>query len=104
MSSGPAPGACCSVDRGGTRGCGPSGPGERTRRPRGRGRLRRVRRATDRVHYLNPTATVVFSLCDGTRTTDEVAELVRSAWELDAAPVDDVVACIAQLRDEGVLT
>jgi hypothetical protein len=60
--------------------------------------------ATDRVHYLNPTASVVFSLCDGTRTTDQVAELVRSAWELDAAPVDDVVACITQLRDEGVLT
>ena len=60
--------------------------------------------SSDRVHYLNPTATVVFSLCDGTRSTDEIAELVRSAWELDVAPVDDVVACIAQLRDEGVLT
>ena len=56
------------------------------------------------MHYLNPTATVVFSLCDGTRTTDEVAELVQSAWDLDAAPLDDVVTCIAQLRDEGVLT
>jgi hypothetical protein len=60
--------------------------------------------STDRVHYLNPTASVVFSLCDGTRSTDEVAELVRSAWELDAAPVADVAACIAQLRGEGVLT
>ena len=59
--------------------------------------------STDRVHYLNPTATVVFSLCDGTRTAGEVAELVQSAWELDAPPVDEVVACIAQLRDEGVL-
>ena len=59
--------------------------------------------STDRVHYLNPTATVVFSLCDGKRTTDEIAELVRSAWELESPPVDDVVACVAQLRDEGVL-
>jgi hypothetical protein len=59
--------------------------------------------STDRVHYLNPTATVVFSLCDGTRTTKEIAGLVQSAWELDAPPVDDVDACIAQLRDEGVL-
>jgi hypothetical protein len=46
----------------------------------------------------------VFSLCDGTRTTDEVAQLVQSAWDLETPPVDDVVACIAQLRDEGVLT
>ncbi len=60
--------------------------------------------STDRVHYLNPTATVVFSLCDGTRSASEVAELVRSAWELDHTPLDDVAACIAQLRDEGVLT
>jgi hypothetical protein len=60
--------------------------------------------STDRVHYLNPTATVVFSLCDGTRSTEEVAELVRSAWKLDSPPVDDVAACIAQLRSEGVLT
>jgi hypothetical protein len=59
--------------------------------------------STDRVHYLNPTATVVFSLCDGTRTVKEIAELVQSAWELDAPPVDDVDTCIAQLRDEGVL-
>ena len=59
--------------------------------------------STDRVHYLNPTATVVFSLCDGTRTTAEIAELVRSAWDLDTPPVDDVAACVAQLRDEGVL-
>jgi hypothetical protein len=59
--------------------------------------------STDRVHYLNPTATVVFSLCDGTRTLTEIAQLVQSAWELDAPPVDDVEACIAQLRGEGML-
>jgi hypothetical protein len=55
------------------------------------------------VHHLNPTASAVFAFCDGTRTTDQVAELVRSAWKLDAAPFDDVVACVAQLRAEGVL-
>jgi hypothetical protein len=60
--------------------------------------------STDRVHYLNPTATVVFSLCDGTRSAEEVAALVQSAWELESPPVDDVVACVAQLRGEGVLT
>ena len=58
---------------------------------------------TDRVHYLNPTAAVVLTLTDGQRTVDDLAELVRAAWELDAAPLDDVRACVAQLRDEGVL-
>ncbi len=58
---------------------------------------------TDRVHYLNPTASVVFSFCDGSRTEAELAELVRAAWSLDAAPTDDVRTCLAQLRGEGVL-
>ena len=58
---------------------------------------------TDRVHYLNPTAAVVLTLADGQRTVDDLAELVHAAWELDAAPLDDVRACVAQLRDEGVL-
>jgi Coenzyme PQQ synthesis protein D (PqqD) len=58
---------------------------------------------TDRVHYLNATATVVFSLADGQRTDADLAELVRAAWRLDRAPLDDVRACVDQLRDEGVL-
>ena len=58
---------------------------------------------TDRVHYLNPTAAVVLTLADGTRTEDELAELVRAAWELDRAPLADVRECVTQLRAEGVL-
>lgn len=58
---------------------------------------------TDRVHYLNPTASVVLTLCDGRRTEHDLADLVRDAWSLDETPTDDVATCIAQLRDEGVL-
>lgn len=58
---------------------------------------------TDRVHYLNSTATFVFSFADGARTRAEIAELVREAWGLDGAPVEEVGACIDQLRHEGVL-
>ena len=58
---------------------------------------------TDRVHYLNPTAAVVLSLADGTRSEAELAELVQAAWELDAPPLADVHECVDQLRTEGVL-
>jgi hypothetical protein len=58
---------------------------------------------TDRVHYLNATAAVVLSLSDGTRTIDELADLVQAAWELDAPPLAEVQACVLQLRAEGVL-
>lgn len=59
--------------------------------------------SADRVHYLNSTASVVLSLCDGTKTDAELAEVVRSAWSLDAAPIGDVRTCLAQLRHEGVV-
>ncbi len=57
----------------------------------------------DRVHYLNSTATFVFSLSNGTRTCSEIAELVRQAWGLSEAPVEEIHLCIDQLRREGVL-
>ncbi len=58
---------------------------------------------TDRVHYLNPTASVVLSFCNGARTESDLAALVEDAWSLDAPPTDEVRTCVDQLRSEGVL-
>jgi len=60
--------------------------------------------AGDRVHYLNPTAAVVYELCTGERTVAEIATLVGEAWELTEAPLNDVTEVVAQLRDEGVVS
>jgi hypothetical protein len=59
--------------------------------------------AADRVHYLNPTASIVLSLCDGTHDEAQLAHLVAAAFQLEDPPVDDVRTCVAQLRAEGVL-
>lgn len=59
---------------------------------------------TDRVHYLNATATLVFEVCDGTRTADTIVELVGAAWGLDELPSEQVRGCLDQLRAEGVIT
>ena len=59
--------------------------------------------ANDRVHYLNPTATVILSACDGTRPVSQLAAVVRDAWQLDDLPTEEVAACVAQLRHEGIL-
>lgn len=58
---------------------------------------------TDRVHYLNPTASVVFELCTGQHSEAEIAELVRVAWELPEPPTDEIRTCLEQLRSEGVV-
>jgi hypothetical protein len=59
--------------------------------------------AQDRVHYLNATAAVVFTLCDGTQDTAAIADVVAKTYNLDEAPVADVEACVLQLADEGLL-
>ena len=59
--------------------------------------------ATDRVHYLNQSATVIFELCNGERTTEQIAELVRAAWELDTPPSEAVAECLERLLTEQVV-
>jgi hypothetical protein len=56
-----------------------------------------------KVHYLNDTAAIVFSLCDGERDVEGVAALIQQHFGLDESPEDDVRAVVAQLLAEGVL-
>jgi hypothetical protein len=58
---------------------------------------------TERVHYLNETASFVFALCTGKNDEARIAELVQGAWELAELPRDSVAACLGQLRDEGLI-
>ena len=60
--------------------------------------------STDRVHYLNPSASVVFELCTGEHSETEIEGLVGVAWGLPDPPREEVQACLAQLRSEGVIT
>jgi hypothetical protein len=60
--------------------------------------------ATDRVHYLNPTAAVVFELCTGDHTEPEIVALIGESWRLIEPPAAEVRACLEQLRAEGLLT
>lgn len=55
------------------------------------------------VHYLNETAAIVYSLCDGSRDTDEIATLVGAAFDLPSAPVADVEKAVADLESVGAL-
>lgn len=59
--------------------------------------------ATDKVHHLNPTASALFELCDGSTSNDEVARLVGDLFGLDEPPIDAVLQGLRQLVDEGVL-
>jgi hypothetical protein len=58
----------------------------------------------DRVHYLNHTATVVLELCNGENSPQAIADLLRSMYELQAPPLEEVATCLRQLTDEGLVS
>jgi len=59
--------------------------------------------ASDRVHYLNNTAAFILELCDGSRSEDDVAQLLAKAFELDQPPTAEVRDCLGQLQREGLV-
>jgi pyrroloquinoline quinone biosynthesis protein D len=57
-----------------------------------------------RAVYLNPTAALVFGLCDGKRSVRDIVRLVAEYYPDDAASLaDDVLGTISELRESGVL-
>jgi hypothetical protein len=57
----------------------------------------------DRAHHLNPTASIIFSLCTGENDEATMAEQIRGAFQLDTTPRGEVIDCLAMLRTEGLL-
>jgi hypothetical protein len=59
---------------------------------------------TGDLHHLNPTATIVFSLCDGTATVKEMSGDISAAFQMPADQVErDVRALIRDFRKAGLL-
>jgi hypothetical protein len=59
--------------------------------------------ANEKVHYLNPTAGIVFELCDGANSARTISEFLKTAYALDAAPIESVRDCLISLLDQGLV-
>jgi hypothetical protein len=57
----------------------------------------------ERVHYLNPTALLVFEFCDMKRPVAEIVDFLQTAYQLPTPPAIQVRDCIASLLKEGLL-
>jgi Coenzyme PQQ synthesis protein D (PqqD) len=68
------------------------------------GELLLYHRGETRAIYLNPTATIIWMLCDGKRPVQEIVDLIRESYP-DANPelADDVLVTLTDLRDNHVL-
>lgn len=51
----------------------------------------------DMVHHLNPSAAMIFDLCDGTRDAHAIVQILGEAYNLDAPPQDDAMAGLREL-------
>lgn len=58
---------------------------------------------TRRVHHLNVTAALVFELCTGDNTEEQIVALLQQAFALDTAPEAEVASLIASLRAEQLI-
>jgi hypothetical protein len=58
----------------------------------------------DHVHYLNPTAALVFALCDGTIDAAEIARLIQNHFKLDEPPQAEIELLLTQFLDAGIIT
>jgi hypothetical protein len=57
-----------------------------------------------RAVYLNPTAAVVWGLCDGSRSVREIIRILGESYpEALATLTEDVLSTVNQLRESGVL-
>lgn len=57
----------------------------------------------DKVHYLNPSAAMIFELCSETTTFAAITEYLQEAYALSAPPVSEVQACLEEFVAEGII-
>lgn len=59
--------------------------------------------ARDMVHHLNPSAAMIFDLCDGTRDIEAIANVLAEAYQLAEPPRQDTVAGLRDLADRELI-
>ena len=55
------------------------------------------------VHHLNPSAALIFDLCDGTRDSTAIAAVLREAYNLDEPPLADTKAGLQELAERQLI-
>lgn len=59
--------------------------------------------STRMVHHLDVNATLIFLSCNGEHDESSIAELVRTAFGLPAAPLDEVRSTLELFRSAGII-
>jgi len=57
----------------------------------------------EKVHYLNPTAAIVYVLCGEQQIMEAIADYLQSTFSLPEPPLDSVQECVDNLLKEGLI-
>ena len=57
----------------------------------------------DRVHFLNPSAVIVYELCDGRHSVEQIGRFMQRSYALPAPPWHEIESCLASLLDEEII-
>ncbi len=57
----------------------------------------------DKVHYLNPSASMIFELCTETTTVAAITAYLQETYALAAPPTGEVHACLEELTAQGII-
>jgi hypothetical protein len=57
----------------------------------------------DMVHHLNPSAAMIFDLCDGARDDEAIAQILAEAYGLNTPPCDEVVTGLEELAERKLI-
>lgn len=55
------------------------------------------------IHFLNISAAIVFELCDGNHSDDDIVEYFQKSFGLKTKPSADIEACLVSLAREGLI-
>ena len=59
--------------------------------------------ARDTVHHLNPSAAIIFDLCDGSRSPEQIARVLGEVYGLDSPPHEQADAGLRDLAERQLI-
>jgi Coenzyme PQQ synthesis protein D (PqqD) len=59
--------------------------------------------ASDMVHHLNPSAALIFDLCDGSRDPESIARVVGEVFDIQPPPLQETLAGLRELAGQRLI-
>lgn len=57
----------------------------------------------EQVHFMNATGAIVYELCDGRTSVENIVQFIDQTFSLKASSSSDVSACLNALADKGLV-